>query len=186
MKEGLSQNFGLTEREFEQMTTELREGGGQLFEKIFLAHFRDCTAYLENNCGATVEDAQDATMETMLHFRLLLIQGKLRYQNLRFLFTRMAVQWYWRWKKNTPQTDLLDGIELRPPAEEFEEESLKKLDQAWAKLGGACQQLLKEYYYHGRSTVDLAQQLNQPDANLRQRKKRCIDQLRLLFFSISE
>lgn len=185
MKESQPQNFGLTQTEFDLMTEELRQGGGQLFEKIFLAHFPDCMAYLENHGGASQEDAYDAAMETLIQFRLLLIQGKLKYQNLRFLFTRMAMQWYWRWKKNSPTSDPVENFEPMPLAETYDEESMKTLDLAWSRLGQACQQLLKDFYYNGVALTDLAKQLDQPDATLRQRKKRCLEQLRELFFKFS-
>lgn len=185
MKEGQSQNFGLTHFEFEQMIEELRQGGGQLFEKVFLSHFRDCMTYLEKNCSASYEDAYDASMETLIQFRQLLIEGKLKYQNLRFLFTRMAVQWYWRWKKSTPPTDPVEGIEPTEPLAEYDEESIKLLGLAWAKLGENCQRLLRDFYCNRMALVDIAKQLDQTDATLRQRKKRCVEQLREWFFKIS-
>lgn len=184
MKESQSQNFGLTNTEFEQMAKDLRQGDGRLFEKIFLAHFKDCTAYLENQCGASSTDAYDATMETLIQFRHLVIEGKIRYQNLRFLFTRMAAQWYWRWKKNTFSSDPVEGFEPQLPFEEFDEESMQLLDLAWAQLGEKCQSLLTNFFYHGQTLVELAKQLDQTDATLRQRKKRCVEQLRSIFFSL--
>ena len=179
-----SKNFGLSANEFERMVADLREGREMLFEKIFLGHFQSCTHYLENNCSASAADAYDVSMETMLQFRRLLIQGKVAYGNLRFLFTRMAMQLYWKWKRHTPRADSVEGIEVEDPADDFDEQSIQMLDQAWAKLGAACQQLLKNFYYNNIQLIEIARVLDKTDAAVRQDKKRCLQKLRGLFFEL--
>ncbi|MEO1260833.1 MAG: sigma-70 family RNA polymerase sigma factor [Bacteroidota bacterium] len=175
-------NFGLSENEFAQLVKDLQQGRDTLFEKIFLGHFQDCVHYLENNCSATPADAYDVSMETLLQFRRLLLQGKVTYGNLRFLFTRMAMQLYWKWIKRSPQTDKIEGIEIADPSEDFDEESIQQLHQAWSKLGEVCQRLLKNFYYNGVQLIEIAKLQDKSDAAVRQEKKRCLAKLRALFF----
>ena len=177
-------NFGLSEIAFEEMVCNLKEGQEELFEKIFLGHFKDCMNYLENNCSASYEDAYDVSMETLLQFRRLLLQDKIRYGNLRFLFTRMAMQLFWKWKKAKPVSESADEMELEVPVEEYDEESIQLLDKAWSKLGEACQRLLKEFYYNGIQLITLARMFDKSDAAVRQEKKRCLQKLRAIYFEI--
>ncbi len=175
-------NFGLTANEFECMVEDMQKGREELFEKIFIDHFQDCIHYLENNCRASPTDAYDVSMETMLQFRRLLLQGKVTYGNLRFLFTRMAMQRYWKWKRNSPLTHEMEDIEVEEPVEIYDEESMQLLDQAWSQLGPSCQHLLKGFYYNSIQLVELAKTLEKSNAAVRQEKKRCLQKLRQLFF----
>ena len=94
-----SKNFGLTEATFERMRQDLRANDTLFFEKVFVEQFKETMAYVKREYRAAHEDAYDATMDALMDFRKRFVQGKLRYGNLRFLFTRMATQTYIRNKK---------------------------------------------------------------------------------------
>jgi hypothetical protein len=73
------------------MAEQLRSGDQQLFERIFLHHFKPCMQFLMHFKNYSHTNAYDATMNTLLEFRQMILEHKLTYGNLRYLFTRIAV-----------------------------------------------------------------------------------------------
>lgn len=180
----MGKNFNLTEAAFAELLEQVQQGNDELYEKVFLTHFDDCCHYLKRNYQASHEDAYDASMETMLEFMNRLQEGKIAYGNLRFLFTRMAGQIYWKWiKKEDKKRDLQD-FQLGAPAETYDEDTLQALHKAWEGLCQDCQHLLQQFYYQGIALKSLAEQLDKPSATLRKQKQRCVEQLRKLFSQI--
>lgn len=175
-------NFGLSELAFDQMVEALKAGNNAFYERTFLAHFGDCCNYLKQRYKASQEDAYDATMETILVFCNRLKAGKVKYGNIRFLFTQMAGQTYIGWQKKENKTTTLDGIDLPEDLpERMDEDTRRKLAMAWSKLGKPCQQLLKEFYYEDLPSKKIAEKLNRSDAAVRKQKQRCIEKLRTIF-----
>ena len=86
------QNFGLTEKEFNDLLRELKNDNTLLLEKIFLIQFPETVDYLMHRYRADQLSAYDATMEALLKFWQRLSDGKIRYGNMRFLFIKIAVQ----------------------------------------------------------------------------------------------
>ena len=86
----LTKNFGLSEEEFVQLKAQLVRGDEKLFQVIFFAHFESCMNYLKHQYKVPHEKAYDVTMDALLLFRRKILEGKVRYGNLRFLFTQMA------------------------------------------------------------------------------------------------
>lgn len=174
-------NFGLSKQAFEQMLEELQAGNRQLFETVFLAHFTDCRRFLEHRYQASPEDAYDASMEAMLLFCKRLKAGKISYGNLRFLFTQMAGQVYLKWvKKQLPQ-ESIDGMDIGIAPEGIDQASIAILNNAWDKLCGDCQQLLKNFYYENTPLKNIALQKNKTAAAIRKQKQRCVEKLQALF-----
>ncbi|MEM1321682.1 MAG: sigma-70 family RNA polymerase sigma factor [Bacteroidota bacterium] len=177
----MDKNFGLSPADFEQLVERLNEGDDQLFEQIFLKHFDDAHRYIMRQYKANHEDAYDACMNTLLEFYKRLKAGKIKYGNLRFLFTRMAGQIYLKWiKKEQLLSPLLD-IDLDEAPAQFEEAMFQALDKAWLEMGASCKTVLKDYYYEGVPLKEIAERIERSAVAVRKQKQRCIEKLRQLF-----
>lgn len=175
-------NFGLSEASFNELLVALQQGDNTLYERTFLTHFKDCIAYLKHRYQASHQDAYDTTMDTMLEFCYRLKEGKIKYGNLRFLFTQMASQIYLKWVKKQQAMDPIEGIHLpNEKPEDYDDEVYRKLDKAWDQLCADCQQLLKGFYYGKMSLREMAKESGKSDVALRKRKQRCVDKLRVHF-----
>ncbi len=86
------QNFGLTEKEFNDLLQGIKNGDRFLLEKIFLVQFPETVDYLMRRYQADQPSAYDATIEASLKFWKSLSDGKIRYGNMHFLFIKIAVQ----------------------------------------------------------------------------------------------
>lgn len=180
----MSKNFNLTKENFNELRIQLINGNEDLFEQIFLTHFEACKSFLLIKYKCTPEDAYDATMDTLLVFRKKIIQGSINYDNLRFLFTKMASQTLVKdlgFRKK--QDSVILQVEEENQDHVFE---LKTLNISWDKLGEKCKQLLKQYYYDNISLKEVAQEMDTNYIALRKQKERCIHRLRTLFTQYSK
>ena len=175
----MKENFGLSLHEFERLVSDLKRNETALFEKVFLAHFEDCSAYLKREYGAKPDDAYDATMDTLLEFRRRLVAGKLSYGNLRYLFTKMATQHYVRTQKAYRSQEVKES-DLPQEESGVKTEDLQRLNTAWKELGEGCQQLLKWVYYGKMKLAEVAEQEGKSAASVRKQKERCIKQLKAI------
>jgi len=180
-------NFGLSETEFQGLAEALAQGDQRLFERVFLAHYKDCLHYLMRKDGLPHEEAYDLMMDTLLIFRDLIIAGKIRYGNLRYLFTRMARQAHLREKKKNDRMTCLTEVSLELPEEEPElsQEEFDLLSRAFKSLGEDCRRLLRSFYYLRQSLKDIATEENRAPATVRKQKSRCVATLRRYFYHIS-
>lgn len=185
IKKKMEKNFGLTELEFQDLTIQLREGKDHLFEQIFLSHYQDCMNYLIQRYHASQEDAYDATMETLLSFHKGLKADKIRYGNLRYLFTKMASQVYIKWIKKENLKDPIQEMDLVEDPKAFDQEVLKLLTKAWKGLCEDCADLLKKFYYENIPLKEIAYTLNKSPEAIRKRKQRCVEKLKSYFLRIS-
>jgi len=160
-----NKNFGLTETQFSQMITDLVNKSEKLFEQAFMNHFERSMSYLINKNGAERETAYDVTMNTLLEFRKRLIQGKVKYGNLNFLFTQMCTQ---RYKRDNESH------------ETFDEETFALLDRTLSKLGEECQALIQDVYYNKLSYKLMEAKYSKASSALRKQKERCITKLKML------
>ncbi len=184
LQAAMDKNFGLTEDVFSELTVCLRNGDETLFGQIFLQHFESCMNYLKRQYGAGHEDAYDASMQTLLEFHHRIRDGKIQYGNLRFLFTKMAGQFYLKWiKKENLKTDL-NEIDLPDEPDQLDAETLTVLDKAWGRLCDNCRDLLKAFYYDKKPLAELASERDKEPAALRKQKQRCIEKLRDIFTQI--
>ncbi len=177
-----TKNFGLNEVDFLRMVTALQQGDEELFERIFLAHFQDCQRFLQHKDQALPADAYDATMEALLEIRTGLIKGKIQYGNLRYLFTRIARQRYYR--RHKPQSvevsmpEDFDRPEVLPAIPETEYHLLSK---CWDELDAESRALLKSVYYDRETLKDIAGRMDKSPAAMRKKKQRCLQKLKDLF-----
>lgn len=180
---GPAKNFGLTPEAFDLLLHKLKARDETLFQTIFLAHFEDCMNYLKSRFSLQHERAYDITMDTLLIFRRRLLEGKIRYGNIRFLFTRMASQLYLKEiNRQLPKEEMSEIQAMLDETEEpIDEESLGLLRQAWEKLCETCQNLLRRFYYHQATLKEIAEEQQKNAAALRKQKQRCVEKLRLHF-----
>jgi RNA polymerase sigma factor (sigma-70 family) len=126
--------------------------------------------------------AYDATMEALLKFRKRLLEGKIAYQNMRFLFTQMAGQFLIAAiKKDKASVAISAREDISEVEEQYDDAILNALDKAWKLLGEPCNKLLENYYYKKIALKELAQKIGKSDAALRKQKQRCLETLRSFF-----
>jgi RNA polymerase sigma factor (sigma-70 family) len=179
-----AKNFGLRPEEFDNLVAQLKVGDETLFQTIFLAHFEDCMKYLTNKFGIQQSIAYDMTMDALILFRRKLLEGKIGYGNIRFLFTQMACQLYLKSiNKKATHTDISEAGDLIEQEQDdlFDDESLGLLDQAWDQLCEDCRGLLKRFYYHKATLKEIAEEQQKTAAALRKQKQRCVEKLRKHF-----
>jgi len=174
------QNFGLTEIKFTSMLQQMTSGDESLFEKVFLSQFDESKNYLMKRYGIDHSQAYDATMEALLKFRKRLLTGKIKYGNMRFLFTRMASQFL---SESFNNKEILPGkIEIKEePEPDFDNMTLDTLDKAWGQMGTECTSVLHQFYYKKIKLKTLALQLEKTETSIRKKKQRCLEKLRSLF-----
>ena len=177
----VEKNFGLTPRDFELMVTELKNTNYDLFKRVFLRHFKACITYLQTHNKATYDDAYDATMDTLIQFRRLLVEGKLQYGNLRYLFTKIATQVYLRNLKKFQSQEMLESdFDLIDEIPVNIEEKKAMLNLIWAKLGPNCQELFKLHYYGNLKLKEIAALKGKTAATIRKQKERCLEKTRTI------
>lgn len=178
----MNKNFGLSPQEFDKIVSNLQRNEIRFFEEVFLQHFKDCMVYLQKQYSASYDDAYDATMDTMIEFRKRLVDGKLKYGNLRFLFTKMASQVFLRNKKSFQAQEIQEkDIELDSPANN--EEDVALINAVWEEMGEACQKLLKLHYYGKMKLAEIAEYQQKSPAAIRKQKERCVNKLKKLILS---
>ena len=183
IKKAMSKNFDLTEEKFEDLVRRLKQGDNSLLEQVFLIHFDSCIRYVQKKFSCVYDEAYDVSMEALLLFRQKLVDEKIKYGNLHFLFTQMAIQIMI--KKNAKKRRELDheAIILSRGTEydsEPDEESYRQLQKSWNELGLACQDLLRKIYYGKMRLNQIAKDEQKTDAAIRKQKQRCIGKLRNL------
>lgn len=174
-------NFGLTEAQFNDLLADLREGDERLFEHIYLQQFDYCVSKLRHFDGLDERDAYDATIEGLIRCRELLLAGKLRYGNLRYLFVTITRQTYRKeQRRQLPFLALNEWSDdhALPESTSFTEQDRQLLERAYRSLGRPCRQLLQQVYFKQRKLRDIAADGQQSYAALRQQKSRCVKQLR--------
>lgn len=172
-------NFGLSFEEFEDLVEELRKGNESLFETTFLRHFEMAMNYLKSKLSADRDNAYDVTMNVMLEFRSRLIEGKVKYGNLQFIFTKMCSQRYMRMmgkKLDVDEYTYINKHEDKP----IDEETFQLLDKSIEKMGDACKKIIHDIYYKKLNYKDLEQKYDKSSSSLRKQKERCITKLKML------
>lgn len=176
-----SKNFGLTQAEFDQMVEELRSGSYDFYERVFLTHFNSCLDYVKFHCNASHTDAYDATMDAMLSLCKKLKEGKVGYGNLRYLFTRMACQFYSQSNRRQAIFQVIEGVEKPDEPTDLQQENIKMMWEAWGYLGKPCQSVLRSFYFDKMSLKSISEREQRSEVALRKQKQRCLEALRGFF-----
>ena len=169
------QNFGLDEEEFFRLSSELKRNNDVLFERVFLSHFEYCIKFLQMKYKVSYDEAYDATMDTTLEFRLRILDDKVRYGNLRFLFNKMASQELLR---NIKKFQIREVVESDLVEEKvLDREDIIILKRAWNSLGNDCQSLLRLNFFSGMKLSAIAELKEKSAASIRKQKERCLSKL---------
>ena len=64
----------------------------------------------------------------------------------------------------------------------FDDEQVAALDKSWAQLSEDCKNLLRQNIQQGFQLKEIAQAMEQAEANIRKRKERCMTKLKSIFF----
>lgn len=183
-------NFNLSEEEFYQLLHDLKSGETTLFKQIFLSHAKDCISYLQMKYRASYNDAYDAMLDTMIVYRKRLLEDKISYGNLRFLFLQMASQHYHRMIKSEKQHEEIEHFEDNLMNEEnssqYDEIQLKNLEKALENMEGDCKEILILNYYKNLKLNDIAEKLGKNYDALRKQKERCVNVLIKIFNSYND
>lgn len=176
-------NFGLTKEEFNSLRIELTEGNEDLFEKIFVSQAHASIKMLQKKFGLSYEDGYDATMETLIQFRKILIQGKLEYGNLRYIFNRMAKFFVMKKKKRTQEfsSDEIEIFELKNLQNNYDDEEIEKIKSVWINLEEEEKKILYLHFNLGARLKDIAQNLDISEAAVRKRKQRVLTKIKSQF-----
>jgi len=175
----IKKNFGLLESEFFELKSEMIQGNDILFEETFLNHFEDAMNYLINKFKANRDNAYDTTMNVLIEFRERILTDKVKYGNLKFMFTQMCSQRYQRMMgKTLDEDDYSRTIMNNDPV--YDEEMYQLLDVALDKMGENCQDIIKDVYYQKIPYKDLESKYSITAAALRKQKERCITKLKML------
>ena len=145
----LKENFGLTKSEFDQYVTNLRNGDESLITKVFKSHFHFSVNYIKSKFNISEELAYDNCMETMIDFREKIISGKIQYNNLCFLFTRMAVNRFIDGEKHKKKVSKAIDVfsESTSQSNLDNERFMKVLDASITKLDQKSQDFIKSHFY---------------------------------------
>lgn len=189
--EELQKNFDLSANDFQIMLENLMNGDQTLFKQIFLSQVGESIRFLQIKFQSNYEDAYDVVLDTLLAYRQRLVDGKITYGNLRFLFLQMASQEYLRSKKKSvysSESDLISGLpEMNDEdVEAYPEDQVQILEKAMALISESCRELLKMNYFFGMKLNDIAAKLEKSPKSVRKQKERCKESLVTQFNSMME
>ena len=182
----MNKNLGLSPEEFDQLVADLKKNETRFFKKIFLQYFKDFMALLQKHYNASEDDAYDATMDALIEFRRRLVEGKLKYGNLRYLFSTMTHQHYVRNKKAFQSQDLEEEGFEPPYAFENKDETVELVNYAWIRLDKDCQELMKLHIYGRMKLTDIADLMDRSPAAVRKQKERCIAKIKMILLNKKE
>ena len=140
------------------MLDELKSGNEKLFEEIFLNNFQSRCLYIKNKCNIEYDKAYDITMNTLLEYRIRLLDDKVKYGNLKYLFRQMAYHNFVKTIREKKKED--KALKLKNEIDDKVVKSERKmqeiLDEAYKLLGLSCRNLLDKFYHLGISYDELA------------------------------
>ena len=181
-------NFGLTRSEFERYVNNLRNGDESLITQVFKSHFHFSVKYLMSKFSLSEDVAYDTCMETMLDFREKLISGKIKYNNLSFLYTRMAVNRFIdsakHKKKITAAVNMFCQIEHCGHIDD--EQFMDILGQSINKLDVKSQDFIRSHFFSNQNLIDIAESNEEQYATIRKRKQRVLQKLKSIFLEIKK
>lgn len=175
-------NFGLSKEEFSVLLNELKNGDETLFEEIFLNNFQNTCLYIKNKCNIEYDKAYDITMNTLLEYRIRLLDGKIVYGNLKYLFRQMAYHNFVKTVRENKKEEKTLNIKREVDAAQTKSERNLQdlLEVAYKHLESGCRNLLDKFYYLSISYDELAKEEGVSYQAIRKRKERCLTKLKQL------
>ena len=181
-----SKNFGLSKVEFLNLQSELVRGNEEIFERVHLMHFEKCMKFLMANYRIDREESYDASMDAMLEFRKAILENKIQYGNLQFLYTRMAYYLFLKKKKRVKEyaTDFADvELVMQDDSRELErEEQLVLLEGLISELPEDKRKFINDHFNKKMRLKEMAAIANVDETTFRKRKQRIVESLRKAFF----
>jgi len=181
----MSKNFGLSSVEFDHLLNKLKQGDEQLFEDIFLAQFKDSMNFLIRSYQVDYEVSYDIVMDTIILFRSKMLDGKISYGNLQFLFNTMVKQLYLKSLQKKSHAALLEFDIVEDNENAFNEDNFQSLEKAWIYLNDKEKLILEKFYYLKIPLNIIALEQNINEASLRKQKQRALEKLKYHFQATS-
>ena len=165
-----------------------------VLKKLYQDNYKKVEIHIVNNSGS-IPQAKDIFQEAFLAM----------YQNIKldkfvpksdsglqgYLFTIAKNKWtdFLRSSRYKKTQGMSEGIEARMSSEILDDktnEQQSKMDltlQAFARLGNECKELLKLFYFEKKSMREISEEKSLAEASTRNKKYRCIQQLKELAIS---
>ena len=182
----INNNFGLTKSEFDAYVNKLYDGDESLFTKIFKSHFNESIVHLSYKFKISRSEAHDICMDTLIEFRHKLIDGKIQYGNLKYLYNKMATNNHLIRMRNTKKVDV--AIDMFTNQFEIDKVSrerfLEVLDESLEQLSDKNKDLINKAFFFKVNLQEYAEKNGMNYATLRKQKQRAIDKLKTTFFEL--
>jgi DNA-directed RNA polymerase specialized sigma subunit len=122
----------------------------------------------------------------MIEFRSKLKQGKIKYGNIRFLYTKMAVHKYLDDLKRKSQINEAIGIFLgdRSSFNFTDSEFLSILNTSIDSLEATQRHMIKEIFYSGKNIEQIISDNRITNSTFRKRKQRSLNKLKTTFLEL--
>lgn len=181
----LKDNFGLTKSDFLNCIENMKNGDDSFITHNMVHQLPESMIYLQNRFQISKELAYDTCMDTFLIFREKMLDNKISYGNLRYLFTRMCQnQFIDGQKKKKKIQSAIDSFHEESLSQELDKETFYlNLDKAIKQLPEEQSKLLTEFYYSGKSMADIAIEQNISYEAIRKKKGRILQKLKGLYFN---
>ena len=179
-------NFGLTRREFDHFLENIKQGDESLFIKVFNGHFKRSVIYIRNKFGITEQQAYDVCMDTLVDFRSKLKADKIRYGNLRYLFTKMAANMYLdNIREKVKVKDAIAVFIGEHYKQEIEDKEFFILvNKAIDMLDDSQKFFIRDIFYHGKQKEQILEEHNISYDTFRKRKQRVLEKLKSVLMDL--
>ncbi len=173
-------NFGLTQEEFERFVINIKSGDNSFFKDVLANHLPNAMSYLKSKYTVSHDEAYDTCLDTFVSFRNKIINDKIKYGNLRFLFTRMCSNAFIDRRKKVAKTNESISVFLTQcESNQVEQEAFfESLDKAVAELNTDQQLLVRQIFYSKKTLKQIAEETGQSYDGLRKRKERVLRVIR--------
>ncbi len=182
-KENLNKNFGLTQKEFNRLVIQMESSNNSLLHHIYKVHFEICRDYLKERYTIDDSIAYDLFMDALVAFRSKVLNDKITYGNLKFLYTRIAINCYMDYHRQKRRLELA----IKNFSETIGSNSsitndalLKILNKCIGKLKEKDALLLHQLFLDEKEQEALAIEMGISYATLRKRKERALERLKAL------
>ena len=179
----MEKNLGLNEKQFKNLVSRLKKGDDTLFELAYKKLVEDNIELLKNRYKVEDFDAKDATLNALFSLKKKLLDGKIRYDNIRFVFSKMAYHEYVLLLRAREKSLNSKGRVISYYTKdgeggiEFTEEDFAALDRAMSKLDKICLKIIKSVFYTQLKLKEIAVVLKMSYDNIRKKKQRCLEKL---------
>ena len=179
-------NFGLTRKEFDFFLDNIKRGDESLFIKVFNGHFKRSVVYIRNKFSISEQQAYDVCMDTLVDFRSKLKADKIKYGNLRYLFTKMAANMYLdNIREKVKVKDAVAVFMGEHYKQEIEDkEFLMLVNRAIESLDDGQKVFIRDIFYHSKQRDQILEEHNISYDTFRKRKQRALEKLKSVLMDL--